>query len=59
MQQTGFKGHALGTALHAGVVLSAVFIHFCLIILTVSYYNDDNDCGGWTLEPNIDQAISL
>jgi hypothetical protein len=57
LQQTGFSNNIIGTILYFLVLASVVFIHFCLVILTVSYYNNDNDCGGWTLETDYQQAL--
>jgi hypothetical protein len=57
VQEAGFAEHPVGTLLYRMVQATVGFIQFCLVILTVSYYNNDDDCGGWTLEPEYQTAL--
>jgi hypothetical protein len=57
--QTGFATNVVGSLLYYLTIGTVVFIHFCLVLTTVSYYANDNDCGGWTLESNYQQVERL
>jgi hypothetical protein len=56
-QQTGFATTLVGSLLYYLTLGTVLFVHFCLVLTCISYYANDNDCGGWTLESNYQQAL--
>jgi len=55
--QTGYVESLAGSLVYAVTVSTTIFVQFCLVLLTVSYYNNDNGLGGWTLEKDYQKAL--
>ena len=48
--QSGYNFSVFGYVLFWLQLLTIFYIHFCLVVLTVSYYNIDNEVGMWYLD---------